>query len=92
MSSIAATSSSRCVSSPANYSVLVLISKQVEGVLFKVARRPFEQESKIFTDLFELPAGDGSGEREGETDSNPIHLEGVTEEEFRSLLWVMFRP
>ncbi|KAI0697069.1 hypothetical protein C8T65DRAFT_662692 [Cerioporus squamosus] len=61
---------------------------QVEGVLFKVPRRPFEQES-AFKDTFSLPSPNGE---EGLTDDNPIYLEGVTEEEFRPLLWVMLRP
>ncbi len=62
-------------------------------MLFKVARRPFEQESTVFEDAFQLPSAEGvTGECEGETDDNPIRLDGVTEEEFRALLWVMFRP
>ncbi len=66
--------------------------QKVEDVLFKVARRPFEQESTIFNDTLQLPSGHLTGECEGETDDNPIRLDGVTEEEFRALLWVMFRP
>ncbi len=62
-------------------------------MLFKVARRPFEQESTIFNHTFQLPSAEGlDGECEGETDDNPICLNGVTEEEFRALLRVMFRP
>ena len=60
----------------------------MEDILFKVPRRPFEQES-AFKDTFSLPS---PGEEEGLTDDRPILLEGVAEEEFRALLWVMLRP
>ncbi|RPD55388.1 hypothetical protein L226DRAFT_538229 [Lentinus tigrinus ALCF2SS1-7] len=61
---------------------------QVEDVLFKVPRRPFEQES-AFKDTFSLPS---PFEEEGLTDDKPIFLGGILEEEFRALLWVMLRP
>ncbi|TBU29227.1 hypothetical protein BD309DRAFT_989924 [Dichomitus squalens] len=64
---------------------------QVGGVLFKVPRRPFEHDSKAFSDTFGLPPLNSAYGVEGSNDDNPIKLEGVTEEEFRPLLWVMFR-
>ena len=65
---------------------------QVENVLFKVPRRPFEQESAAFGSTFELPPLDDPKGCEGGTDEHPIHLSGVTEEEFRSLLRVLLTP
>lgn len=64
---------------------------QVDDVLFKVPRRPFEHESEVFSAMFELPPVNGSYGAEGSSDDNPIKLEGVSEDEFRPLLWVMFR-
>ncbi|KAH9925352.1 uncharacterized protein BXZ73DRAFT_50084 [Epithele typhae] len=65
---------------------------QVDGVLFKVLRKPFENESKAFGDTLELPPADHPQGHEGESDANPLRLEGVTEDEFRALLRVLFRP
>ena len=62
---------------------------QVEGVLFKVPRRPFEQDS-AFGDTFNLPPLDGTTE-EGTSDEHPLPLHGIKEAEFRALLSVMFR-
>ncbi|KAM5533677.1 hypothetical protein V8D89_012644 [Ganoderma adspersum] len=63
----------------------------VDDVLFKVPRRPFEHESEVFSAMFELPPVSGAYGAEGSSDDNPIKLEGVSEDEFRPLLWVMFR-
>ncbi|KAI0737459.1 hypothetical protein C8Q80DRAFT_1125429 [Daedaleopsis nitida] len=65
---------------------------QVENVLFKVARRPFEQDSSAFASTFSLPSQDHAHGVEGGTDEHPIYLAGVTEAEFRSLLRVLFPP
>ncbi|PIL33328.1 hypothetical protein GSI_04779 [Ganoderma sinense ZZ0214-1] len=63
----------------------------VEDVLFKVPRRPFEHESEVFSGMFALPPVNSAYGVEGSSDDNPIELEGVTEDEFKALLWVMFR-
>ncbi|TFK89040.1 hypothetical protein K466DRAFT_546042 [Polyporus arcularius HHB13444] len=63
---------------------------QVGKRLFKVPRRRFEQESENFRDMFALPTSDGNVE--GSSDEHPLLLEGIAEEEFRTLLRVMFRP
>ncbi len=63
---------------------------QVGKRLFKVPRRRFEQESEIFRDMFALPTSDGNVE--GSSDEHPLLLEGIAEDEFRTLLRVMFRP
>ncbi|KAM5534219.1 hypothetical protein V8D89_012126 [Ganoderma adspersum] len=78
-------------SSPTSSGTLTDIVFLADDVLFKVPRRPFEHESEVFSAMFELPSGNSSYSAEGSSDDNPIRLEGVSEDEFRSLLWVMFR-
>ncbi|KAI0657073.1 hypothetical protein C8Q70DRAFT_289643 [Cubamyces menziesii] len=63
---------------------------QVEGVLFKVSRRPFEEDSEAFKSAFALPPLDSPEGIEGSCDANPIELGGVVADEFRSLLRVLF--
>ena len=41
--------------------------------------------------MFELPPINGAYAVEGSSDDNPIRLDGVKEDEFRPLMWVMFR-
>ncbi|PIL33324.1 hypothetical protein GSI_04775 [Ganoderma sinense ZZ0214-1] len=41
--------------------------------------------------MFALPPVNSAYGVEGSSDDNPIQLEGVTEDEFKALLWVMFR-
>ncbi|OSC96839.1 hypothetical protein PYCCODRAFT_1399737 [Trametes coccinea BRFM310] len=62
----------------------------VEGVLFKVSRRPFEDESNAFGSTFKLPAENGPLHAEGSSDAHPLPLLGVSAEEFRALLCVLF--
>ncbi|EIW61108.1 uncharacterized protein TRAVEDRAFT_104976, partial [Trametes versicolor FP-101664 SS1] len=62
---------------------------QVEDILFKVSRRPFEEDSEGFASMFALPPTDHPSGVEGTSDANPIHLP-VTEDEFRALLHVIF--
>ncbi|KAI9070241.1 hypothetical protein FKP32DRAFT_1540025, partial [Trametes sanguinea] len=62
----------------------------VEGVLFKVSRRPFEDESNAFGSTIKLPPENGPLHAEGTSDANPLPLLGVTAEEFRALLYVLF--
>ena len=53
-------------------------------------RRTFEEESKIFGDMFFL-AGDADP-GEGSSAKNPIVLSGVKENELRALLKVLYPP
>ncbi|KAH9885108.1 hypothetical protein C8Q73DRAFT_660364 [Cubamyces lactineus] len=62
----------------------------VEGVLFKVSRRPFEEDSEAFSSAFTLPPPDHPDGIEGSCDTNPIELGGIIADEFRSLLRVLF--
>ncbi|CDO68100.1 hypothetical protein BN946_scf185044.g8 [Trametes cinnabarina] len=62
----------------------------VENVLFKVSRRPFEDESNAFGSTIKLPPENGHLHAEGTSDVNPLPLPGVTAEEFKALLYVLF--
>ncbi|KAI8969401.1 hypothetical protein BD414DRAFT_503479 [Trametes punicea] len=42
--------------------------------------------------MFALPAPEEEATAEGQTDDNPLKLEGIKKEEFRALLRVMMRP
>ncbi|KAL5532858.1 hypothetical protein ACEPAF_4632 [Sanghuangporus sanghuang] len=64
-----------------------LITFEVENFLFRVPRRPFEIESSVFKEMFELPS-DGSSD--GNTDEKPLALSGITVESFRAFLRVLF--
>ena len=64
---------------------------QVEDVLFKVPRLPFEHDS-AFSDAFKLPPIDHPDGHEGSSDEHPLILEGIKEAEFRALLWATLRP
>ncbi|KAL5529508.1 hypothetical protein ACEPAG_5493 [Sanghuangporus baumii] len=66
-----------------------LITFEVENVLFRVPRRPFEMESSVFKEMFELPS-DGSSD--GITDEKPLTLSGITVDSFRTFLRVLFDP
>ncbi|KAI0665405.1 hypothetical protein C8Q78DRAFT_986628 [Trametes maxima] len=63
---------------------------RVENVLFRVPRRPFEEDSESFRAMFSLPPPDRPSAVEGSSDACPIPLKGVTADEFRSLLRVLF--
>ncbi|KAL5529507.1 hypothetical protein ACEPAG_5492 [Sanghuangporus baumii] len=64
-----------------------LITFEVENILFRVPRRPFEAESSVFKEMFELPS-DGSSD--GITDEKPLTLSGITVDNFRTFLRVLF--
>ncbi|KAL5490018.1 hypothetical protein ACEPAI_4851 [Sanghuangporus weigelae] len=66
-----------------------LTTFEVENVLFRVPRRSFEMESSVFKEMFELPS-DGSSD--GITDEKPLTLSGITVENFRAFLRVLFDP
>lgn len=48
----------------------------------------------MFRDMFSMPQGTDDGQqssREGDTDDNPIKLVGCTNEEFESLMEVVYQ-
>ncbi|KAI0305099.1 hypothetical protein B0F90DRAFT_1701254 [Multifurca ochricompacta] len=60
---------------------------QVENRLFRVHRHFLAENSLAFSSMFSLPRAPTDGSAvEGTSDSNPIHLSGVTELEFETLL------
>ncbi|KAJ6456079.1 hypothetical protein C8R45DRAFT_580814 [Mycena sanguinolenta] len=65
------------------------ITFKVEDTIFNVPRYHFERSSEIFATMFTLPAGDGV-QTEGQSDENPIVLEGVSSVCFRALLKVLY--
>ncbi|KAF7370268.1 hypothetical protein MSAN_00658000 [Mycena sanguinolenta] len=68
---------------------LKTITFKVEDTIFNVPRYHFERMSEIFATMLTLPAGDGIP-TEGQSDENPIVLEGVSGVDFRSLLKVLY--
>jgi len=60
--------------------------RQVENYLFRVPHSCLAQ-SEVFRDLFLLPVGAHGAE--GQSDANPIVLEGIKKGEFESLLKVL---
>lgn len=63
----------------------------MEGKLFKVPRKPFEDQSDVFKSMFTLPPGHNA-EVDGLTDDKPIHLDNIKKNDFRSFLQVLFPP
>ena len=61
---------------------------QVSGRLYKVHRYLLSQ-SVAFRDMFTCPPGPNAMVQ-GETDADPITLQGVTHEEFEALLDVLY--
>ena len=57
--------------------------------MFKVPRRGFESGSGVFATMFTLPSV-LEGKKEGQCDGTPINLEGIKEDDFRSLLRLMY--
>lgn len=62
----------------------------VEDTLFRVHRYYFTRESQIFADMFSLPTGSPSGLAEGQSDSSPIDIPGVTKKEMESFLGFVY--
>ncbi|KAF6746249.1 hypothetical protein DFP72DRAFT_636158 [Ephemerocybe angulata] len=62
---------------------------EVERTLVRVPRQGLIEASPIFADLFTLPSPSG-GRQEGDTDSEPIRLDGVKKVDFEALLKVVF--
>jgi BTB/POZ domain len=63
---------------------------QVENDLFRVHRYFFIRESVVFRDILSIPVT--SDKREGDSDDNPIILEGIRSNDFKSLLWMWYDP
>lgn len=61
----------------------------VEGVLFKVHRHNFENDSEVFQTMFSLPIAQGSVP-DGTNDDHPLVLHGIKKDDFVQLLRVMF--
>ncbi|KAH8101352.1 hypothetical protein DFH11DRAFT_1736482 [Phellopilus nigrolimitatus] len=64
-----------------------LITFKVENCLFRVVRDAFKQ-SEVFRGMFAVPTVG----QEGDSDDNPIHLEGIKEAAFRTFLEVLYPP
>jgi len=70
----------------------------VETTLFKVHRSTLTKDKSTFDSMFSLDSdlrshtssNDTSIGPEGESDDNPIRLQGDTADEFRSLLWALY--
>ncbi|OBZ75083.1 hypothetical protein A0H81_05027 [Grifola frondosa] len=62
----------------------------VDGVLFKVPRRNFEENSEVFWTMYTLPPV--AGVPDGSDDEHPLLLERISAEDFRCLLRIMFAP
>lgn len=63
----------------------------MEGRLFKVPRKPFEDQSDVFRAMFTLPPGQNT-EVDGMSDDKPLLLETVKKDDFRAFLQVLFPP
>lgn len=63
----------------------------MEDCLFKVPRKPFEEQADIFRSMFLLPSG-SHAPIEGLSDDKPLVLEGVTKKDFRAFLQVLLPP
>ncbi|KAI9058248.1 hypothetical protein FKP32DRAFT_1659419 [Trametes sanguinea] len=70
----------------------------VENILFKVHRSVLTKDKSAFETMFQL-SGETDSVRsdssmsmaqEGESDANPIRLQGDTADEFRALLWALY--
>ncbi|KAJ7250477.1 hypothetical protein B0H12DRAFT_1072073 [Mycena haematopus] len=65
------------------------ITFKVEDCIFSVPRYHFEHTSEIFASMLTLPLGDGV-QVEGQSEQNPIVLEGISKVDFRALLKVLY--
>ncbi|KAI0688442.1 hypothetical protein BC835DRAFT_1284594 [Cytidiella melzeri] len=63
----------------------------VENYIFRVHRYFFERESAIFREKLGIPPASGQNPK-GSSDSNPIPLDDVREEDFSRFLWVFYNP
>ncbi|KLO10754.1 hypothetical protein SCHPADRAFT_832078 [Schizopora paradoxa] len=75
-----------------SYLKLRNITRQVGDCLFRVPRRPFEEKSSIFSDMFGLPlVGQGQDNYNVCSDEEPLRLVGIKQQDFRSFLRVLLR-
>ncbi|KAJ6456084.1 hypothetical protein C8R45DRAFT_580958 [Mycena sanguinolenta] len=65
------------------------ITFKVEDTIFNVPRYHFKHASEIFASMLTLPAGD-CVQAEGQSDENPIVLQGISKVDFRALLKVLY--
>jgi hypothetical protein len=81
--------SSRCVSGSSDSSnwLFIISRSQVEGTLYRLPRRAFEEDSEVFGTMFSLSRSQGASE--GDPDGDPIHLDGIKKDDFESLLKVL---
>ena len=63
---------------------------KVEGTVFKILRRTFENDSETFRDMFSLSDVSSNKITEGTCADNPIVLEGVRKFEMEQLLAVLY--
>ncbi|KAK7008258.1 hypothetical protein R3P38DRAFT_3211119 [Favolaschia claudopus] len=63
---------------------------RVEDRLFNVPRYHFDRASEVFADMFAVPQPGGDACKEGQSDSNPIVLEGKSFADFQALLKVLY--
>jgi hypothetical protein len=61
---------------------------QVENRLFRVHRHFLAENSLVFSSMFSPPRG---ADEAGASDANPIHLSGVTELEFETLVRYFYK-
>ena len=66
-----------------------LILFQVEGILFHVPKEELVKNSDIFASMFSLPPEEGKP-AQGLDEDNPIQLAGVSANEFRALLLMLY--
>lgn len=67
---------------------------QVENRLFRLHRHFLAENSLVFSSMFSLPHGAddaGAAAIEGASDANLIHLSGVTELEFETLVRYFYK-
>ncbi|KAL5532891.1 hypothetical protein ACEPAF_4665 [Sanghuangporus sanghuang] len=83
-------SSSTSIGKPRdNHYYFTLTTFEVEDIMFRVPRLPFEAESQIFRDMFALPTDVPA---DGNSDEMPLVLHGVSAKDFRAFLKVLFDP
>jgi len=65
-----------------------LLIIRVENRIFRAPRELFELYSEVFKDMFSLPTLDDS-QADGERDSKPLYLEGISKDDFHAFLTVL---
>ncbi|KLO10753.1 hypothetical protein SCHPADRAFT_504805 [Schizopora paradoxa] len=71
---------------------VAFITFRVGDLLFRVPRKPFEEKSTAFSDMFKLPqSGPGNDSYNVCSDEDPLRLVGIDQQDFRSFLKVLLR-